>query len=53
MMRFHAWHVRLKEMVVGSPDPAATLLATAGIGLPAAVAFAVCARRLRGGFAVS
>jgi hypothetical protein len=45
--------VRLKEIVAGRPDAAGLLAAALGIGLPAAAAFALSVRRLRGGFLVS
>lgn len=45
--------VRLKEIVAGQPDPGGLLAAALAIGLPAAAAFALSVRRLRGGFLVS
>lgn len=44
--------VRLKEMLLGRPEAVPLLVSALGIGLPALVAFAVCARRLRGRFAL-
>jgi ABC-type multidrug transport system permease subunit len=43
--------VRLKELLYGEPSAAALATAALGIGVPAAVAFALTARRLRGSFA--
>ena len=45
--------VRLKEIVAGQPDAAGLFAAALVIGLPAAAAFALSVRRLRGGFLVS
>ncbi len=45
--------VRLKEIVAGQPDAGGLLVAALAIGLPAAAAFALSVRRLRGGFLVS
>ena len=45
--------VRLKEIVAGRPDAPGLLAAALAIGLPAAAAFALSVRRLRGGFLVS
>lgn len=45
--------VRLKEIVAGQPDAGGLLAAALAIGLPAAAAFALSVRRLRGGFLVS
>ena len=45
--------VRLKEIVAGQPDPGGLLASALAIGLPAAAAFALSVRRLRGGFLVS
>ena len=45
--------VRLKEIVAGRPDAGGLLAAALAIGLPAAAAFALSVRRLRGGFLVS
>lgn len=44
--------VRLKEMLMGDPRTDTVLIATAAIGLPAALALWVAIRRLRGGFAL-
>ena len=45
--------VRLKEIVAGQPDAGGLLVAALAIGLPAAAAFALSVRRLRGGFLVN
>ncbi len=45
--------VRLKDLLFGDPQPAAFLAAAAGIGAPAALAFLLSLRRMRGGFATS
>ena len=45
--------VHLKEIVAGQPDGVRLLAAALAIGLPAAAAFALSVRRLRGGFLVS
>jgi len=45
--------VRLKEIVAGQPDAGGLLAAALFIGLPAAAAFTLSVRRLRGGFLVS
>ena len=45
--------VHLKEIVAGQPDAARLLAAALAIGLPAAAAFTLSVRRLRGGFLVS
>lgn len=43
--------VRLQEIMVGTLDPSALAASALGIGLPAAGAFLLAVRRLRGGFA--
>ena len=45
--------VQLKEILSGHPDPARLAVATVAIGVPAALALWIAARRLRGQFAVS
>lgn len=42
--------LRLKDVLYGTPAPTALAVAAAGIGLPAAAAFAVTVRRLQGRF---
>jgi len=45
--------VQLKEILSGHPDPARLAVAAVAIGVPAALALWIAARRLRGQFAVS
>jgi ABC-type multidrug transport system permease subunit len=45
--------VVLTDLLYGTPSLAAVLLAAAGIGIPAAVAFVIAATRLRGKFATA
>ena len=45
--------VRLQEIMVGTLDPSALAVSALGIGLPAAAAFLVAVRRLRGPFAAA
>jgi ABC-type multidrug transport system permease subunit len=45
--------VRLKDLLFGDPSALSMLVATAGIGIPAAAAFLLAGRRLRGKFATS
>jgi ABC-type Na+ efflux pump permease subunit len=45
--------VQLKEILSGHPDPARLAVATVAIGVPAALALWIAARRLRSQFAVS
>jgi ABC-type multidrug transport system permease subunit len=45
--------LRLKDLLFGTPALAEFAVGAAGIGLPAAAAFALAARRLRGRFATS
>jgi len=45
--------VRLKDLLYGDPSAVPLLIAAIGIGVPAAAAFALAGRRLRGRFATS
>jgi ABC-type multidrug transport system permease subunit len=45
--------MKVKEILFGAPDAAGLLLAAAGIGVPAAAAFYMSVRRIRGAFATS
>ena len=44
--------LHLKEILFGQPSVGATLLAAIGIGIPATIAFFLCARRSGGSFAL-